>query len=218
MKIKKATIFLNGNLSQSLLKKEDINNSFIIAADGAATKTLSIGIIPDYLIGDMDSIDEKSLKKLKNEKTKIARYPKEKDMTDGQLAVEKAVELGAKEIYIFGLLGDRIDHLTCNLLYIAKISKKIKVKIFEHNQTISFVSEKTSLNGDKGEEVSLIPMLEDCQNVSTKNLYYQLKNEDLEIGSTRGISNIFTGKRATIHIEKGTLMVVHSHSSADSIL
>lgn len=208
-----AFIFINGDLSNtstlpSFIKSEDT----IICADGGTEHAVNLGIVPDVVIGDMDSISTKTKEKLSSGKTEWISYPKEKDFTDSELAIKYAIDRKFEEIIIVGILGNRLDHFLANIFHIAELTKNHRnIRIIEGNQHIYFVYEKITLQGKKNDQLSLISMHTDCIGITTENLEYKLQNETLPLGSTRGISNVFTEENISVHIKKGILIAIHSH-------
>ena len=85
------------------LAKDD----FILAADGGLTHTQTLGICPNGILGDFDSLGYTP------EGSTV--FPVEKDDTDAMLAVRKGLELGYREFYLYGSLdGPRLDHTVAN--------------------------------------------------------------------------------------------------------
>src|SRR3990167_2962187 len=119
MKIKpknRAVIFSNGKIGDINFYKKFINkNDKIICADGGLRFAKKLGIKPDILIGDFDSLKKSDFSGLNKNKTKVLRFPKEKDKTDTQLALEYALSSGAGEIIMLGSLGGRVDHMLANI-------------------------------------------------------------------------------------------------------
>ena len=95
-----------------------------------------------------------------------------------------------------------------NLLYLSTIPAEII--LIEGHQKLTFVRKGTVLTGKKGYEVSLIPLTSDCEGVSTEGLAYPLKNERLPYGSTRGISNVMLGEKASVTVSGGILICIQS--------
>ena len=121
----RAVIFSNGNLSKiepakSLIKKGD----YIICADGGWNYAKKLNLTPDVVIGDFDSYPIG--KNFHNNKTEIMKFPAKKDKTDFELAVNLAISKKYEKILIFGIFGDRIDHLMANFLYLSKVQKENK--------------------------------------------------------------------------------------------
>lgn len=184
-------------------------SSILICADGGAEYARTLNLIPHMVIGDMDSISKETLQWLEKHKVQIFTYSPEKDFTDSQLAIEKAVEMKCQELAIFGLLGDRMDHMNANIMYLSNVAQKVSLRIIEGDQVIYFVTSNIHLHGTNGDEVSLIPLKGDASGITTSNLQYKLDKAVLPYGSTRGISNVMTSSEAQIQVQEGMVMVVH---------
>jgi thiamine pyrophosphokinase len=220
--MKRAIIFLNGDLSNFKNAKQYIKSTdLIICADGAAYSALNLNIIPNAIVGDFDSLSKSIQQKLrpkddrpldeKKHPVKFIRFAREKDESDSELAMDYAVRQGCKEILIFGLLGSRLDHLFSNIFHLEIIAKKaVDIKIIEGNQEVFVANKKITIKGKIGDFISLLPLSADAKSVLTEGLKYKLSNEDLLFGYSRGISNIMTQKEAEISLESGTLLVVHT--------
>ena len=95
----KVVIISGGNSpSYTLIKKELRESEYLIAADSGANALFKYDVFPDYIIGDLDSIKTVALNYYKDRKVSILQYPPEKDYTDTEIAVNKAIDLGATEI------------------------------------------------------------------------------------------------------------------------
>ncbi len=183
----------------------------VIAVDNGATHCLSYSLVPDFVVGDFDSIDEKTLAHVKKSDAKILNYPPEKDETDTHIAIRIAVEQGAKKISVLGgVAGDRIDHMLANILL-----------PIQYTVPTYFVNEKTTLwlsKGPKTEEIagnkedllSLVPFSETVEGIQTQGLKYVLNNETLFLGKTRGVSNVFQKEVVKVAWKKGLLLIVHT--------
>jgi thiamine pyrophosphokinase len=210
--MKRAIIFYNGDLSNLQKAKQYINSTdFIVCADGGANHATKLGIKPDVIIGDFDSLPEIEQKKFAKQKVQFITFEREKDETDSELAIQFAIKKGFKTILIFGLFGSRIDHMLTNIFSLDFVSSiNVNVTMIEGNQEIRVIKNKIKLYGKKNDLVSLIPLKGDAKQVTTKNLQYPLKNETLKFGYSRGISNVFTKATAEISLREGSLLVIHS--------
>lgn len=205
--MKRAIIIFNGDLANFDTLKFTTDD-FIICADGAVEKILKRNIYPSVVIGDFDSTSKKTIKKLKEKKIEIIKYPGEKDKTDSELAIEYAIKKKYKRITLCGLLGTRVDHLLANILLLGKyIGGGCDITIIEHNTIMYTVRKKQVIIGKKNDIVSLLPITKKVTGITTSGLYYVLKNATLKFGSTRGVSNYMTESRAMITIQKGVLLV-----------
>ncbi len=210
-----AYIVLNGNLSKGITNFKPKKTDLIICADGGAVFAKKQNIIPHVIIGDCDSISLPVKSFFEKKHVEFVKYPSEKDYTDSELAVEYAIKKGAKELVIYGLFGDRIDHMISNIYHLSNVSLRTSCVFVEGMTEMQFIDSSIILNGKKGDELSLIPLKDTVKGVTTNGLYYPLKNEDLPFGTTRGISNVFEGIRAKVTVKKGILFVIHTRKTAD---
>lgn len=211
--MKQAIIFANGNLSNiSQAKKIITKDDYIVCADGGVKRVIRIGLIPHVIIGDFDSIPGDLRNKLSQYKIDWVKYPEKKDKTDFELAIDFVLKKKYKNIIIFGLLGDRLDHFLANIFLLEKIhtqNNSLKIKIIEGNKEAVFVNKELELKGNIGDLVSLIPLNNTIDDIKLYGLEYQLNNKPLLFGSTRGVSNTMTKKSAKIIIKKGIALIVH---------
>lgn len=207
-----AVIVCSGSvIDYSFHQKYFKNPGLVICVDGGAKHIRKLGLIPDVLIGDLDSITKEDFQYLSQLNVKVVKYPREKDMTDTEIAVNFALESGCTEIIIMGGIGTRLDHSLGNILLMRKLlDKGINCVIVNEHNEITLVKDKISILREEGFKLSLLPLTDIVEGIKTKGLYYELDYEDLEIGSTRGISNEFNADEAEISIRSGILMVIKS--------
>ncbi|GAE86853.1 thiamine diphosphokinase [Acetivibrio straminisolvens] len=116
-----ALIVCNGSIiDYSYHKKFFEEADFIVCADGGALHLQRLGIKPDVLLGDFDSIEDKHLEYYKEQNVEIFKFPSEKDMTDTELAVDTVIDKGYKDIVIIGGTGTRLDHTLSNIFCLSK--------------------------------------------------------------------------------------------------
>ena len=118
-----------------------------------------------------------------------------------------------QKIIIFGVLGDRIDHMLANIFLLAKVqteNRMVKIKIIEGKKEIFILNKEVVINGQIDDEVSIISVSEQLEGVTTEGLYYRLIDDTLSFGSTRGISNVMNKKIVKITVTKGTAVVEHN--------
>lgn len=210
----KALIIAHGGIDNiNILKKLYPIYDFVICADGGAKYAYECGIIPNYLIGDFDSIDNKILDFYTLRNVSIERYPKNKDYTDTELCVYKAIDLGCSEICIFAGIGSRIDHSLGNigLLHVIK-SSGVKGYIITENETIYLCNDILSLKGSKGDIISIIPFYGDAKGVTTEGLLYSLNNATIKFGYPIGVSNVMTDNECKIKIASGEILVIKQNN------
>lgn len=183
----------------------------VICVDGGARHIRNMGLVPDVLIGDLDSITREDLEYLNDLNVKVVRYPSEKDMTDTEIAVSFAVESGCTEIIIIGGIGTRLDHSLGNIFLLKKmLDKGIKGIIANEYNELTLIKDRTSVLREEGFKLTLLPLTNVVEGISTKGLYYELNCEDIEMGSSRGISNEFNAETAEITLKNGILMIIKS--------
>jgi thiamine pyrophosphokinase len=212
-------IFANGELHVTGEVLAAINSAnAILAADGGASHCLKLGIIPQAVIGDFDSLSNDKLDRMADKGSKIIRYPARKDHTDLELALQYAVRQNPEEIIILGALGKRWDQTLANLLLPAgEQYAATTIRLIDGIQEINLIRPEKELviNGEIGDTVSLIPLWGDASGITTEGLEYALVNDRLEFGSTKGISNVLVEKRAKVSISNGILVCVVIHSTID---
>lgn len=198
--------------SYELIINELKNSSFLICADSGGNCLYEYNIVPDYLMGDFDSINNDVLKFFeKSSKCNIEIYPSDKDFTDTELVLNKAIELGATEIVLLGCTGTRIDHLMGNIGMLLKCLKlNIKAYIKDNYNSIEIVNKTTTIEGEKGKIFSLYPYGSDVENLSIKGAKYKLFNYSLTMGEARCISNEFLDEKVKINFTRGNLLIFHS--------
>lgn len=198
-------VFAGGNLRDSGIAREVAARSdFVIAADGGAQHLAAIGLQPQIIVGDMDSIDGDLWEK--DETVRRVVWPREKDKTDTELAVEVAFEQGCEEVTVLAAAGGRLDHTLGNVALIARYPRR--VVILDGASTLLAINRLNPcrLTGPPGTIVSLIPYGTRVMRVRTAGLRYPLEGQDLVAG-TRGISNQLSEATARVEIEDGILLV-----------
>lgn len=212
MKELKALLILNGEKvnSTTILKLKD-ESDFILSADGGTDYCIELGIIPDLVIGDLDSISPKTLDILKKKEVPINVFPIKKDKTDSQLSIEYLMDKGAEEITIIGAIGSRIDHTLANILLLKTIKDKgIKGKIVHNNNIIYIIDDELILDKKNGYFVSIIPIESKGVLVSLKGFEYNLSKVKIDFASTLGVSNFVIDEKGYIKVHEGECLVVVS--------
>lgn len=207
----RAIIISSGNLNLDILRELKSDKDMIICADGGAKHLYESEIVPDMIVGDLDSLDEKFIKYYENLNVKFYRYSSEKDYTDTELAVEYAIEEGNTELILLGSTGTRLDHTLANIMLLYKLlNRNIKAKIVDENNEISIVKDSINIEREANTYVSLLPIFGDCMGVSMSGFKYPTDNLNFELGSTMGISNEVSCKVGTIDIASGVSVVIKS--------
>lgn len=184
---------------------------YIICVDKGLEYAHEYGIKPHLIMGDMDSVDKKVLNHYKEEDINI--FPCDKDYTDTDLAVKKAIILGAKQVTLLCATGSRMDHTLSNIKLLMELKENgIDGIIADNHNEIILANEYLKIEKKENQVVSIIP-LDDCYDVTTKGLLYPLIKEDLYLGWNIGISNKVIADEGEISLKKGNLLVIISKES-----
>lgn len=198
----KALIIGSGNFSKNALKLTG-REAYTICADGGYDHAKEHGIVPDILLGDLDSIKDKP-------EIKTIVFPAEKDETDSEIALKFAIDNGYSHIVMTGVTGTRLDH-TLNNIFLLKTAKELGAKavIADDNNEIYYVDGQIELFGAAGGFFSVIPISEEIC-VSIENAKYELFKTRISLGESRGISNEFLDGKCVITVESGAALVIKS--------
>ena len=213
----RVVIFANGHLpdlemARSMLRADD----YLIAADGGANHLINMGMLPQIVIGDLDSVEEDTLFELTSAEVEIKQYSEDKDETDIELALQYAVGLQPSVILVIGALGGRLDQTLANLSLLTDPSlSQLDVRLDDGVEEVFFCrasgaeSGQAEVRGRSGDTVSLIPWSGPVEGITTKGLQWPLYGETLQPYKSRGISNAMLAAKASISIQSGLLLIVH---------
>ncbi|HLV32057.1 MAG TPA: thiamine diphosphokinase [Chitinispirillaceae bacterium] len=202
-----ACIFANGEIDSGFPLSSYCNGTIkcelVIAADGGVSNCLSLGIKPDLIVGDMDSIDSTS-DLLTNGIERIT-YPTKKDKTDTECAVDIAFQRKCEQVTIIGGMGKRFDHTLGNISLLAKYPGRIGMATPGGLIIALGQNHKCSFEGPLGAIVSIIVWGSEACVVSS-GLEYQLNGKPVFTG-TKGISNRIVKSPASLYVNFGTIIL-----------
>lgn len=197
--------------NNKLLLQKYEEAELVIAADSGCNVLYENALMPNIILGDFDSVDKNILEEIKKSKIEVKVYNPEKDYTDTELAVYKAIELGARQITMLGATGSRLDHVMANIgLLNLLLDKGIKASIIDSNNEIFIINKDTVLQGVFGQTFSLQAYEGVVKNLTIKNAKYELKDYDLKVGSPLTVSNEFLHGNVEINFESGKLIVFYT--------
>lgn len=197
--------------SQELIYEELKDSSLLIAVDSGANVLYNLGIAPDLILGDFDSIDKEVLEYFKAKDADIVKYPPEKDFTDSEIAINLLIERNYHEIVLLGCTGSRMDHFLGNLGLLKKcLLCKVKATIKDDNNSIFITDRPLILKGKPKQIISFQAFGEEVSDFTIKNARYPLNNYNLKIGDPLTVSNEFIEGPMTIEFEKGYVLVIYA--------
>lgn len=179
------------------------SDDLIIAADGGFVHTQKLGITPDIILGDFDSLGYTP--------DRANVFPVEKDDTDAMLAVRRGLQLGYRKFVLYGSLdGPRLDHTVANFQTLQFLADRDAAGYLVGSGQLVTVVKNGSLTFPAGMEgtISVFCMGKDAEGVTLEGLYYPLENGTLTAGFPLGVSNHFTEAAAAITVRNGSLLVV----------
>lgn len=180
-----------------------VPGDYIIAADGGLRHTQSLGLTPDTILGDFDSlgyIPENAVV-----------HPVEKDDTDAMLAARLGLQKGFTEFCLYGGMdGKRLDHTIANFQTLQFLADHGARGCLIGKDYIACVIKNGELTfpQDREGDFSLFCMGPDAHGVSISGLYYEVQNTTLTAGFPLGVSNHFTGRPVRIRVEDGSLLAL----------
>jgi len=196
MKTEKGLVVGNRPLSSKVI--ELAKNSLVVAADAGADRLLKFNIVPDWIIGDLDSVSEKTITKLED----WTITNKDIQKTDLEKAVDYAFAKGVKDVVIVGWEGGRIDHTLATL----GMAFDPRIKLIDDKFTVYCVDREKRIKGKENTLFSLIAMPE--ARVSVNGARWNLEHEKLKLGG-RGIHNeIGPSGEVTIECHSGNLLLI----------
>jgi len=186
----------------------------VLCADGGTLHALALGLHPDVVIGDLDSLPEAVRDRLEAAGTQFLRFPRDKDYTDLELALQYALGQGAEDILLLGLLGGRLDQTLANVLLLARPEWDAARLWFAYGSERAYLlrgGESLTLRGRPGDIVSLIPLTPTVTGVTTQGLRWPLHNATLHFGHTLTVSNELVGEEAVVRVGEGRVVVTVSN-------
>lgn len=211
----RAVIFINSPLpnpgaARTCIQAEDT----LIAADGGARVALALGLTPQVIVGDLDSLTEAEIRLFQEMGVHILRYPPAKNETDLELALAYALRAGHEPITVLGGYGGRFDQSLGNLAVLSAPQViQAGARLDDGLTEAFFIAREATLRGAPGDTVSLLPWGAPAEGIRTDGLYYPLHGETLFPHRSRGISNEMLQETASIRLERGLLLCIHQRRS-----
>ena len=208
----RAAIFLNGSPDSSgLIRHVAGGADLVVAADGGARYALEAGVVPDLVVGDMDSLGEDLAREVERRGAYLERHPVRKDKMDGHLAVLAAREWGATAADLLCAVGGRLGAIfavTHILLAAERIGLRSTV-VADRGRVFVIEAGSRTVRGEPQDSVSIFALSGFAAGVTLDGMEYPLEDAGLEPGDTLGFHNELIGNEARVSVREGALLVVH---------
>ena len=211
MERKTAFIYTGGTVFDEYVIEKPEKGDLVIAADAGYLTARRLGVTPDVILGDFDTLGEENIP----DGVECLRVPREKDDTDTQLAVRTAIERGAGEIVIVGGLSGRIDHTLSTLANLEDLWERKENRIYailtDGKNRVHFIRNSGAiLPRSQYRYFSLIAADETVKGITLDGCKYPLKNGRISRRNQWAISNEITGNCALVEIKRGGVWVIES--------
>ncbi|MGI9121376.1 MAG: thiamine diphosphokinase [Rubrobacter sp.] len=206
-----AAIFLNGSPdSPDLLRRVAGRADLVVAADGGARYALEAGVVPDLVVGDMDSLGEGLAREVESRGASLERHPVRKDKMDGHLAVFAARERGATAADLLCAVGGRLGALfaVTHILLAAERIGLHSTVVADRGRMFVVEAGSRKVEGASQDSISIFPLSGPAADVTLEGMEYPLENATLEPGDTLGFHNELIGNEARVSVGNGALLVV----------
>lgn len=191
---------------------------FVIAVDGGLSYCAVLGVEPNLILGDFDSISDKEAEAIfdleEQIPNRIIRLPKEKDDTDTMAAIKAGLSRGYREFRIYAGTGGRFDHTLANIQSLLYLKNHDACGYLVDGTGMVLVLKDEAVHFQKGLEgtLSLFSLVEESQGVTIEGMKYSLKDAVIRNDYPLGISNEFTGEMSMISVENGTLVCMIAYA------
>ena len=203
-KERNALVICNGEvLSKKAIAPLLLTGPFIVCADGGANKARKLGVRPDVIIGDLDSITPAVRESFSNVRT---IHVESQNSTDLEKVLDYLVKHRYRSAVVVGAMGGRPDHSLSNLSILKKYHNRIRLLFSDSSCDVQIVDRRIMFASEIGSIISLLP-LGRCEGIMTSGLEFSLHNETLELGVREGTSNRVVSSPVTISVKKGSLLL-----------
>ena len=207
-----AAVFLNGapdppGLLRGVVARADL----VVAADGGARHALRAGVVPDLVVGDMDSLGEEGAREVEERGAVLERHPARKDKMDGHLAILAVKERGATGVDLLCAAGGSLGALFA-VPHILLAAERMGVRaavVAGWGRAFVLENGSRTLTGGPRDSVSVFPCTGPATGVDLEGFGYPLEDARLEIGDTLGFHNELVGETARVSVREGALLVIH---------
>lgn len=180
----------------------------IIAADGASIKLYEKSIIPNFIIGDLDTFMSNPISEKLKTLSEVIHLP-EQDTNDFEKSLNFCINKGWKNILIVGFHGGALEHTLNNWSIIKKFSRRLYLCLFDDGRYGISIYNSISFSANNDEIISIIP--QPSAKLTTKGLQWELNDETLKLGIREGARNIARAESIVITLFKGEYLLFLDH-------
>jgi len=207
-----ALIIAGGDPIPAVLRARIDQPDWIVAADSGLDHANALGLTPDLVVGDMDSVDPVSLAAAEQAGIAVTRFPTAKDATDLELAVDAVAGRGLRRATIIGGTGGRLAHTLANAHLLVR---REDVRLDWLTATARVIAIRTGEHADfadaDGRSVSIVPM-ESPSRCSSQGLRWPLDELVLSVGTTIGVSNQLVAPAAQVTVKEGVVIAIQERT------
>lgn len=194
----------------------------LFAVDRGLEYVQDMELVPDYVVGDFDTVDYNVLLAFEEAegKGKVERHPAKKDETDTELAVWQAIEEKTERITLLGATGSRLDHVFANIgLLCQTVERGIDMRIVDETNRIQILdglhraTAEIAKKEQLGTYISLIPLTDRVEGVTLEGVAYPVRDFTIVRGSSRTVSNEIVSEKMWITIKKGQVLLIESRDT-----
>lgn len=211
----KAILVCGGEIEDSfaLTVFERICPGYIIGIDRGVEFCYKYNIVPNYILGDFDSISPEILSYYEKQDIPVKRYRPEKDATDTRIALELTLELKCTEIVLLGATGGRLDHYMANLKSLfLPLKCGARAWILDSQNAVTLLDKGITIPKERqfGKYVSFFTMGDKAEGVTLKGFKYPLEEYTLVNSDEIGVSNEILEEKAEITFRSGVILMIMS--------
>ena len=204
----KNALIVNGGLNST--KRDQLGNyDLIVAVDSGTEQAYKLFLKPDLIIGDLDSIDEKTIKRAEKDEVQILKYETNKNETDFELALKHVIGEEIKDITIIGGEYGEIDHLFGVLTVIISFQEDQQILWIHKDQSVLIPNSKKIAIGSNV-EFSILPFT-NLKNLNISGAQWNLDNENIEFGKSLTLRNISIDNYIEVSVDDGKFCLIYNN-------
>ena len=200
-------IIAGADMNTDCVDSSSLAGKYMICADRGVAHAQKLGVSPDLIVGDFDSLGF-----VPQADCRIMQFKPEKDDTDLMIAVKEAVKLGYQNLQIYAALGGRLDHTFASFQTLAyALGHGVKAQLVSENEIVElFDPGEYTIKRKDGYSLSLFSFSEKVTGLSISGAKYEVTDAELTNSFPLGVSNEVVGPNAVVSFKRGRLLVIQS--------